>query len=50
MDKRLRGDREFMAGVETEEVNTRDAYQFFRLLEEQVAKGELGRDHFLRQV
>lgn len=34
MEKRLRGDREFMAGVETEEVNTQVAYEFFRLLEE----------------
>jgi len=49
MEKRLRADREFMAGVETDEVNTKDAYQFFRLLEEEVAtKGELGRDHFLK--
>jgi hypothetical protein len=44
MEKRVRGDREFMAGIETDEVNTNKAYNFFRLLEAKVANGELGRD------
>lgn len=39
-----------MASISTDDVNTQDAYNFFSQLEEQIARGELGRDHFLRQV